>query len=226
MIVATFTNIIDGELQSRASVLHSSMAAIEKQQRDVEKGITELRKENDKLEKVASDYGRKVLEIGNVQNWAEMLERDFLVLEETMRLVNEGGADSDSDSWSGTWSGSGSECGTEVGESARDEGVEGEPPVEPTSTDGSGSDTLQKGLESVARGEDHNVNQPAEENVETSALMKGKEPLPREVRDVDVVMVDALEDNSSKIEVASSHGTDELSATSDATAVASSSSSS
>lgn len=48
-----------------------------------------------------------VKELGNVQNWAEMLERDFLVLGETIRLANGGG------SQSGSGSGSGSEWETD-----------------------------------------------------------------------------------------------------------------
>ena len=32
-------------------------------------------------------------EIGDVQNWAEVIERDLLVLEETVRMVEEGGRD-------------------------------------------------------------------------------------------------------------------------------------
>ena len=52
-------------------------------------------------------------ELGNVQNWAEMLERDFLVLQETMRLAN-GGSENGSGSWSGSsWSRSESESGNE-----------------------------------------------------------------------------------------------------------------
>lgn len=74
--------------------------------------------------KVLNEGSRKVKELGDVQNWAERLERDFLVVEETMRLVNEGDSDSGSGSWSGSgseggsWSGSesGSERGGEAGE--------------------------------------------------------------------------------------------------------------
>jgi len=58
-----------------------------------------------------------VKELGNVQNWAEMLERDFLVLSETIRLANGGG------SHSGSGSGSSSEWETDESEFG-DEGVE------------------------------------------------------------------------------------------------------
>jgi hypothetical protein len=41
-------------------------------------------------------------DFGDVQNWAEMLERDFMVLEETMRLV-EGGLEVERESGGSTW---------------------------------------------------------------------------------------------------------------------------
>ena len=35
------------------------------------------------------EAGEKLKEVGDVQNWAEMLERDMLVLEETMEIAEE-----------------------------------------------------------------------------------------------------------------------------------------
>ncbi|XXG96977.1 Glutathione reductase [Hypoxylon texense] len=124
-LVASMSNMLDSELQSRASLLHSNAAALAKQERDVARGTEGLRKENDKLEKLARDTERKIKELGNVQNWAEVLERDFLVLEETMRLVKEGsrsGSDDESCSecssrstWSGSYSAEGSRAGSRRG---------------------------------------------------------------------------------------------------------------
>jgi hypothetical protein len=115
--VASIGNTLDHELQTRASLLHANQAAIEKQELDVEKALADLRREDDKLLKVLNSGSRQVKELGDVQNWAERLERDFLVLEETMRLVHEGGADSGSGSESGSWTGSesGSRSGSERG---------------------------------------------------------------------------------------------------------------
>lgn len=81
-----------------------------------------FRKENDKLAKVLADGSRQVKELGDVQNWAERLERDFLVLEETMRLVQRG--EGEEGSWSGSGSYSGSESGSWSG--SEDEGESGE----------------------------------------------------------------------------------------------------
>ncbi|GJD04176.1 hypothetical protein ColKHC_13001 [Colletotrichum higginsianum] len=86
-VVASIGNMLDGELQTRARMLHSNAAALDKQERDVVRATDALRKENDKLARFAGDAARRVKELGNVQNWAEVLERDFLVLEETLRLL-------------------------------------------------------------------------------------------------------------------------------------------
>ncbi|RDL40165.1 uncharacterized protein BP5553_00144 [Venustampulla echinocandica] len=99
VLEASMSNIgasLDTSLRSRATTLHANSAQLEKQQKDVVKETAKLRKETDKLKKAADEGARKVKELGNVQNWAEMLERDFLVLEETLRLAEQG---SDSDSW-------------------------------------------------------------------------------------------------------------------------------
>ncbi|KAI1147548.1 hypothetical protein F4825DRAFT_137106 [Nemania diffusa] len=109
-LVASMSNMLDSELQSRASVLHANATVLSRQEQDVAKATDALRKENDKLAKVVKDAGRKIKELGNVQNWAEVLERDFLVLEETVRLVRDGGAESEDSCSSGSyWSGSESE---------------------------------------------------------------------------------------------------------------------
>ncbi|KAI1343909.1 hypothetical protein F5Y15DRAFT_181492 [Xylariaceae sp. FL0016] len=99
-LVASMSNLLDNSLQGRASLLHANAAALGKQERDVARATEGLRKENEKLAKVAKDAGRKIKELGNVQNWAEVLERDFLVLEETVRLVREGSSGSEGGSGS------------------------------------------------------------------------------------------------------------------------------
>ncbi|TEA21025.1 hypothetical protein C8034_v007522 [Colletotrichum sidae] len=116
-VVASIGNMLDGELQTRARMLHANAAALDKQERDVVKATDALRKENDKLARLAGDAARRVKELGNVQNWAEVLERDFLVLEETFRLVREGSCESRG---SRSWSGSGSWSGSDVGDGDED----------------------------------------------------------------------------------------------------------
>ena len=70
-----------------------------------------------------------------MQNWAEMLEREFLIIEETLRIVRDG--DSEDDESGSEWSGSGSECpeGCECGRTRKgdedgDEDVEVDVDVE------------------------------------------------------------------------------------------------
>ncbi|KAJ9138695.1 hypothetical protein NKR23_g8355 [Pleurostoma richardsiae] len=112
-LVASIGNMLDRELRGRAAILHSNAAAIAKQERDVERAAAALRRENDRLGRAAADAARRVKETGNVQNWAEVLERDFLVLEETVRMVREG---SSSSGGSCSWTGSeGSRSGSEAG---------------------------------------------------------------------------------------------------------------
>ncbi|KAK4101982.1 hypothetical protein N658DRAFT_394124, partial [Parathielavia hyrcaniae] len=92
-VLASIGNLLDRELTSRAAQLHGNNAAIERQERDVARATGLLRRENDRLGALAETHARRVKEIGNVQNWAEMLEREFVILEETLRLVDEGGSE-------------------------------------------------------------------------------------------------------------------------------------
>ncbi|KAK4655829.1 hypothetical protein QC762_305860 [Podospora pseudocomata] len=110
-LLATLSNYFDREITPRAQFLHQNNAAIEKQQSDLIKATQSLKKENDKLAKMADTYGKKVKEVGNVQNWAEMLEREFLILEDTLRRAKEGNTSDEEEegSWTGSescWSGS------------------------------------------------------------------------------------------------------------------------
>ena len=89
-LVATVSNLLDGQLQGRAAQLHGNAAGLGRQGRDVARATAALRRDADRLAREAADAGRVVKELGNVQNWAEVLERDFLVLEDTVRRVRDG----------------------------------------------------------------------------------------------------------------------------------------
>lgn len=84
--------------------MHSNASAIDKQQTSLSKESKGLAKENAKLEKEVDKALKGMREFGDVQNWAEMLERDFCVLEETMRLV-EGGMEVENESGGSGWRG-------------------------------------------------------------------------------------------------------------------------
>ncbi|TWU74887.1 hypothetical protein ED733_003440 [Metarhizium rileyi] len=83
-------NLLDAELQSRAGMLHDNAAALDRQESRVVEATEGLRRETDKLRREADGAARGVKELGNVQNWAEVLERGFLVLEETVSLGRRG----------------------------------------------------------------------------------------------------------------------------------------
>ncbi|OAQ79949.1 GCN5-like 1 [Purpureocillium lilacinum] len=121
-VVASIGNMLDSQLQTRASVLHDNAAALDRQERDVLAATEGLRRERERLAREADAAARKVKELGNVQNWAEVLERGFLVLEETVRLANggsdrgDGGEDGDEDG-----SGGGSSCSCSCSECGRED---------------------------------------------------------------------------------------------------------
>lgn len=77
-------------LEGRVSDIHNNSAAITKQEDDVAKQTKKLAAESKKYQKVADDAAGKLKELGDIQNWAEVLERDLLVLEETMRMGEAG----------------------------------------------------------------------------------------------------------------------------------------
>ncbi|KAI0484239.1 hypothetical protein GGR56DRAFT_612914, partial [Xylariaceae sp. FL0804] len=86
------SNLLDSRLSPRARQLHGNAAALARQERDVERATAALRRDaNDRLARNAREAASAVKELGNVQNWAEVLERDFLVLEDTVRRVRRRG---------------------------------------------------------------------------------------------------------------------------------------
>jgi len=119
---------MDASYRMRAQNLHANSAALQLQEHSLLKETAKFRKDNDKLKKLATEGAKKVKELGNVQNWAEMLERDFLVLQETLRLVDESlESDWETESeGSGMGSGSGSLSGREDGYGSEEEEDEAE----------------------------------------------------------------------------------------------------
>ncbi|KIW06429.1 uncharacterized protein PV09_02876 [Verruconis gallopava] len=77
----------DSDIQRRVRDLHANSKAIAKQEEELVKATEALNKESAKWAKLADKTTKQLNEFGDVQNWAEVLERDLLVLEETVRLV-------------------------------------------------------------------------------------------------------------------------------------------
>ncbi len=80
---------MDADLRSRAAILHANSAALAKQEADLAKETAALAKQTAQWQKMADNSQEKLKEIGDVQNWAEMIERDLLVVEETLKMVEE-----------------------------------------------------------------------------------------------------------------------------------------
>ncbi|KAI5370167.1 hypothetical protein Slin15195_G010450 [Septoria linicola] len=78
----------DHQFQRRAADLHANATAIAKQEATVQAQASTLARESAKLQKELDKATKGLNEIGDVQNWAETIERDLLVLEETLRLVS------------------------------------------------------------------------------------------------------------------------------------------
>ncbi|KAL8789483.1 MAG: hypothetical protein Q9213_001096 [Squamulea squamosa] len=90
-LLSAGTSTVQSDLQARASDIHANAAAIDKQEQELLKETMNLGRESKKWQKVVDDGAKGVKETGDVQNWAEMLERDLCVLEDTMAMAEEGG---------------------------------------------------------------------------------------------------------------------------------------
>ncbi|KAF2668638.1 hypothetical protein BT63DRAFT_440763 [Microthyrium microscopicum] len=90
-VTATLASVgahIDSDLQARASDIHSNAGALAEQEKTLRAQTAALAKQSGRWQKEMDSSVKKLKELGDVQNWAEVLERDLLVLEETMRLVD------------------------------------------------------------------------------------------------------------------------------------------
>jgi uncharacterized protein (DUF3084 family) len=90
-VTASLTSVgasVDNEMRTRAADLHANSAAISKQERELAKQTAALAKQTAEWDKLLQGGTKKLNEVGDIQNWAEMIERDLLVLEETVRLVD------------------------------------------------------------------------------------------------------------------------------------------
>jgi len=85
--LASVGSSVDSEMRTRAADLHANSEAITKQEKEVMKQTAALAKQTTEWQKLAETSTKKLNEIGDIQNWAEMMERDLLVLEETLRLA-------------------------------------------------------------------------------------------------------------------------------------------
>ncbi|KAI7538268.1 hypothetical protein KC331_g10460 [Hortaea werneckii] len=76
--------------QQKAQDLHANSHAIAVQETALAESTKELETERKKWAREAEKANKGLNRFGDLQNWAEMMERDFCVLEETLRLVDGG----------------------------------------------------------------------------------------------------------------------------------------
>ncbi|KAF2229162.1 hypothetical protein EV356DRAFT_496455 [Viridothelium virens] len=88
---------LDADMRARAADLQANANAISRQEAELAKQTTALAKESAQWQKLVDTSTKKLNEVGDLQNWAEMIERDLLVVEETLRLV-EGAPDAENES--------------------------------------------------------------------------------------------------------------------------------
>lgn len=83
--LTTLGSSISHNLSLIASDIHTNSSSLTSQESLVTTSAVSLRKETDKYNKAAEQARGRLKELGDIQNWAEVLERDLLVLEETVR---------------------------------------------------------------------------------------------------------------------------------------------
>jgi len=76
-------------LWSHTAILHVNSAAFVKQEADLVKKTAVLAKQTAQWQKMADNSQKKLKKIEDVQNWAEMIERNLLVIKETLTMVED-----------------------------------------------------------------------------------------------------------------------------------------
>jgi len=80
---------VDMELRERITNIHSNASALESQSKTLRNRTAALGKTTRQWSGMADGARTKLKEIGDIQNWAEMIEHDLLLIEETLRIVHE-----------------------------------------------------------------------------------------------------------------------------------------
>ncbi|KAJ5221023.1 uncharacterized protein N7469_009910 [Penicillium citrinum] len=81
---------LEAPLIDRATTITSNAAALQRQETELAEHTARLAKQNAQWMGLADETRDGLKEIGDVQNWAEMIERDLLVLEDMMDDVERG----------------------------------------------------------------------------------------------------------------------------------------
>lgn len=81
---------LEAPLRDRAATITANEAALQRQEAELAEHTARLARQNAQWAGWADETREGLKEIGDVQNWAEMIERDLLVLEEMMDGVEKG----------------------------------------------------------------------------------------------------------------------------------------
>ncbi|OQE46775.1 hypothetical protein PENCOP_c001G00589 [Penicillium coprophilum] len=82
---------LEAPLRDRAANIQSNATALERQEAELVETTQRLAQQNQQWVGLADETREGLKEIGDVQNWAEMIERDLLALEDMMDNVERGG---------------------------------------------------------------------------------------------------------------------------------------
>ncbi|KAJ5380484.1 uncharacterized protein N7496_002912 [Penicillium cataractarum] len=86
---------LETPLRDRAATIAASDVALQRQEAELAEHTARLARQNAQWAGWADETREGLKEIGDVQNWAEMIERDLLVLEEMMDGVERGEEEED-----------------------------------------------------------------------------------------------------------------------------------
>jgi hypothetical protein len=81
---------LEAPLRERAANIQSNAAVLERQEAELAENTQRLARQNQQWVGFADETRDGLKEIGDVQNWAEMIERDLLALEDMMDVVERG----------------------------------------------------------------------------------------------------------------------------------------
>ncbi|KAK6002244.1 hypothetical protein QM012_001882 [Aureobasidium pullulans] len=84
-------------LTQRTEAIVSASRSIDAQKRNLIQDTQKLSRQAEELEKTISQSVDQLKEMGDLQNWAEVVFRDISVLEETLRMVEEEEAGNNAD---------------------------------------------------------------------------------------------------------------------------------
>jgi len=87
--IQTLGDTLDVDLKDRISNIHSNAQSLDSQSKQLKSRTQQLSKTSRQWSSLAEGARGRLKEVGDVQNWAEMIERDLLILEETLRIVND-----------------------------------------------------------------------------------------------------------------------------------------